>query len=180
MTSASPGLVAASATGKQVQPDRATGGLRWGISTADSARLSSRARVLENQKPVGSVRRLLCQPNRRARTVAAVPPLRRSRALHPPDVIITGFCCLEADIMRTLTVASILLGTVVLGTGAASAAPWCTEYGGSGRGGSNCGFCSFEQCMANAWGNGGFCRRNAFEDPYWTGRTTYRRYRRGD
>jgi hypothetical protein len=44
----------------------------------------------------------------------------------------------------------------------------------------NCGFYSFEQCMANAWGNGGFCRRNAFEDPYWTGRTTYRRYRRGD
>src|SRR5438034_834850 len=70
-------------------------------------------------------------------------------------------------VMRTLTVASILLGTVVLGTGAASAALWCTEYGGSGRGGSNCGFYSFEQCMANAWGNGGFCRRNAFEDPYW-------------
>ena len=74
----------------------------------------------------------------------------------------------------------ILLTTLVLGTDAASAAPWCTEYGGSGRGGSNCGFYSFEQCMANAWGNGGFCRRNAFEDPYWTGRTTYRRYRRGD
>jgi hypothetical protein len=54
------------------------------------------------------------------------------------------------------------------------------KYGGSGRGGSNCGFYSFERCMANAWGNGGFCRRNAFEDPYWTGRTTYRRYRRGD
>jgi hypothetical protein len=86
----------------------------------------------------------------------------------------------EEEIMRTLAMASIFLGTVVLGTDAASAAPWCTEYGGSGRGGSNCGFYSFEQCMANAWGNGGFCRRNAFEDPYWTGRTTYRRYRRGD
>ena len=67
--------------------------------------------------------------------------------------------------MRTFAIASILLGTFVLGTGTAGAAPWCTEYGGSGRGGSNCGFYSFEQCMANAWGNGGFCRRNAFEDP---------------
>jgi len=27
-----------------------------------------------------------------ARTVAAVPPLRRSQALHPPDVMVTGFC----------------------------------------------------------------------------------------
>ena len=53
--------------------------------------------------------------------------------------------------MRTFAMASILLTTLVLGTDAASAAPWCTEYGGSGRGGSNCGFYCFEQCMANAW-----------------------------
>ena len=38
--------------------------------------------------------------------------------------------------MRTFAMASILLTTLVLGTDAASAAPWCTEYGGSGRGGS--------------------------------------------
>jgi hypothetical protein len=35
---------------------------------------------------------ILRQPNRRARTVAAVPPLRRSQARHPPDVMITRFC----------------------------------------------------------------------------------------
>ncbi len=81
--------------------------------------------------------------------------------------------------MRSFATASILLATLVLGTDAASAAPWCTEYGGGRGGGSNCGFYSFEQCMANAWGNGSFCRRNAFEDPYWTGRTVQRRYRRG-
>jgi hypothetical protein len=81
--------------------------------------------------------------------------------------------------MRMAAVLFILFTTLSLGTDAASAAPWCTEYGGSGRGGTNCGFYSFEQCMANAWGNGGFCRRNAFEDPYWTGRTVQRRYRRG-
>jgi hypothetical protein len=46
--------------------------------------------------------------------------------------------------------------------------------------GSNCGFYSFEQCMAKPGANGGFCRRNAFEDPYCTGHTTYTRYRRGD
>jgi hypothetical protein len=34
--------------------------------------------------------------------------------------------------------------------------------------------------MANAAGNGGFCRQNQFENPYWTGRTVQRRYRRGD
>jgi hypothetical protein len=43
--------------------------------------------------------------------------------------------------------------------------------------GSNCGFYSFEQCMAKPGANGGFCRRNAFEDPYCTGHTTYTRYR---
>ena len=60
--------------------------------------------------------------------------------------------------MRSFATASILLATLVLGTDAASAAPWCTEYGGTGRsGGSNCGFYSYQQCVANAWGNGGFC-----------------------
>jgi hypothetical protein len=33
--------------------------------------------------------------------------------------------------MRTFAIAPILLGTIVLGTDATSAAPWCTEYGGS-------------------------------------------------
>jgi hypothetical protein len=73
--------------------------------------------------------------------------------------------------MRSFATTSILLATLVLGTDAASAAPWCTEYGGGRSGGSNCGFYSFDQCMANAWGNGSFCRSNAIEDPYWTGRT---------
>ena len=41
---------------------------------AELARLSGDAGLLENQKPVGSVRRLLRQPNRQARTVAALAP----------------------------------------------------------------------------------------------------------
>jgi uncharacterized protein DUF3551 len=38
---------------------------------------------------------------------------------------------------------------------------WCAYYGG-GRGGagSNCGFYSWDQCMAALSGNGGMCARN--------------------
>jgi hypothetical protein len=41
--------------------------------------------------------------------------------------------------------------------------PWCAYYGGGmfgGGGGANCGFTSFEQCMATVNGIGGFCDRN--------------------
>jgi hypothetical protein len=38
--------------------------------------------------------------------------------------------------------------------------PWCAQMGG-GRGGSrNCGFWTYEQCMATLWGNGGYCIAN--------------------
>ena len=36
--------------------------------------------------------------------------------------------------------------------------PWCAHY--SGRGGRNCGFTTFDQCMATVRGIGGICRRN--------------------
>jgi hypothetical protein len=43
--------------------------------------------------------------------------------------------------------------------------PWC-EYLGSGMGGArNCGFVSYEQCMASAFGNGGDCRPNTLYTP---------------
>jgi hypothetical protein len=39
--------------------------------------------------------------------------------------------------------------------------PWCAIYsGGAVSGGTNCGFISFEQCMATARGLGSFCYRN--------------------
>jgi hypothetical protein len=38
--------------------------------------------------------------------------------------------------------------------------PWCAYYGGQMGGSSNCGFVSFEQCMATLSGMGGFCDRN--------------------
>jgi hypothetical protein len=39
--------------------------------------------------------------------------------------------------------------------------PWCAIYtGGAVGGGTNCGFVSYEQCMATARGLGSFCYRN--------------------
>jgi hypothetical protein len=38
--------------------------------------------------------------------------------------------------------------------------PWCAYYGGKEGGGTNCGFATYEQCMAALSGNGGFCNRN--------------------
>ena len=37
---------------------------------------------------------------------------------------------------------------------------WCANY--SGTGGTNCGFYSFQQCMAAVSGAGGFCTPNGF------------------
>jgi hypothetical protein len=39
--------------------------------------------------------------------------------------------------------------------------PWCAHYsGGRAGGGMNCGFVSFEQCLATVRGMGGFCIQN--------------------
>jgi hypothetical protein len=39
--------------------------------------------------------------------------------------------------------------------------PWCALYnGGAAGGGTNCGFVSFQQCMATASGLGSFCSQN--------------------
>jgi hypothetical protein len=35
--------------------------------------------------------------------------------------------------------------------------PWCADYA---SGASNCGFVTFEQCLATLSGMGGFCNRN--------------------
>jgi len=41
--------------------------------------------------------------------------------------------------------------------------PWCSYYT-NGRG-TNCGFYSYEQCMANVSGIGGYCQRNLAYPP---------------
>ncbi len=65
--------------------------------------------------------------------------------------------------MRRLILALCIVGgTAALGSSAqAQNYPWCATYGGGSNGGAtNCGFTSFEQCMATVHGMGGFCNRN--------------------
>ena len=40
--------------------------------------------------------------------------------------------------------------------------PWCAAYGGDMSGASNCGFLTWEQCMATVSGVGGACEPNQF------------------
>lgn len=55
---------------------------------------------------------------------------------------------------------------ICAGLGALNAAaqaqnyPWCAYYGGAMSGSANCGFSSYQQCMANVSGIGGSCTRN--------------------
>ena len=53
----------------------------------------------------------------------------------------------------------VFVVTVGIGTHAqAQNYPWCAQY--SGPGGTNCGFTTFQQCMATIAGMGGFCNAN--------------------
>ena len=66
--------------------------------------------------------------------------------------------------MHKIAVVSIMFAALCLSTIGAHAAPWCAQY--SGKGGSNCGFHSFQQCQAAVSGRGGFCMQNPFERRY--------------
>jgi Protein of unknown function (DUF3551) len=41
--------------------------------------------------------------------------------------------------------------------------PWCAQY--SGDGGMNCGFATFQECLAEVSGVGGFCTQNNTYQP---------------
>jgi len=64
--------------------------------------------------------------------------------------------------MKTcLLILRILTCTVMLGSVAdAQNYPWCAQYSGDMGGAMNCGFVSFDQCMATVRGIGGFCIQN--------------------
>ncbi len=67
-----------------------------------------------------------------------------------------------------LFVLGILVGIAAIGTRAeAQNYPWCAYYSGGDDdgGGTNCGFTTFEQCMATVSGIGGFCMRNTQYQP---------------
>lgn len=61
-----------------------------------------------------------------------------------------------------LLVFAVVASTTALGTTAqAQNYPWCAQYTGRGFDGAmNCGFTSFQQCLADVSGIGGFCVRN--------------------
>ncbi|MDQ2083704.1 DUF3551 domain-containing protein [Xanthobacteraceae bacterium Astr-EGSB] len=40
--------------------------------------------------------------------------------------------------------------------------PWCAELRDRTGSSTNCGFTSYDQCMASVSGVGGFCRENSF------------------
>jgi hypothetical protein len=58
-----------------------------------------------------------------------------------------------------LCLVGALIVTTALGTPAhAQNYPWCAYYSGRALGGaSNCGFTTFQQCLATVSGIGGFC-----------------------
>jgi Protein of unknown function (DUF3551) len=58
-------------------------------------------------------------------------------------------------------VLSVAVVTVFVGTRAeAQNYPWCSIYSGSMGGSQNCGFSTYQQCMENVSGIGGFCQLN--------------------
>jgi hypothetical protein len=74
------------------------------------------------------------------------PPSRKSAAL-------------EEAMTKLIGGAALLFALAGTGSGA-QAGPWCAFYDPSTY---NCGFHSFEQCLATVRGAGGWCRPNFFE-----------------
>jgi hypothetical protein len=62
--------------------------------------------------------------------------------------------------MKKLIGGAALLFLVAGTESGAQAAPWCAFYDASTY---NCGFHTFEQCLATIRGAGGWCRPNFFE-----------------
>ena len=63
--------------------------------------------------------------------------------------------------MRYLLVLAIAIAALSIGTRARKPQnyPWCAHYD-KGDGGMNCGFTSFQQCLEDVRGIGGFCEQN--------------------
>src|SRR5215510_5448482 len=90
------------------------------------------------------------------------PGITPSAPCYAKTASIGGAVVQEAT-MRTIPIVAIIFAAFLLSSVEGNAAPWCANYGGARGGGSNCGFHTFEQCLAAKSGNGGFCDRNPFE-----------------
>ena len=58
--------------------------------------------------------------------------------------------------------------------------PWCAQYYDSNSGTTNCGFVSYEQCMATARGAGAWCVQNPWYLAYGEGGKKARNVGRGE
>jgi hypothetical protein len=63
------------------------------------------------------------------------------------------------------TLAAAFALIVLADTASAQNYPWCAQYGWHGGGGRNCGFSTWQQCMATVSGVGGYCEPNAMYQP---------------
>jgi hypothetical protein len=77
--------------------------------------------------------------------------------------------------MRNLTGGLILSLMALAPATGAKAAPWCAFYDSSTY---NCGFHTYQQCLATISGVGGWCRQNFFEGPGSDRKPSNRRQRR--
>jgi hypothetical protein len=69
----------------------------------------------------------------------------------------------------SLAIAAALALSALLPSREAAAAAYCA-YAGGGRGGGgyeNCGYYTWEQCLAAVSGAGGFCMRNPHDPALW-------------
>jgi hypothetical protein len=75
------------------------------------------------------------------------------------------------DVGQRMKFSFLALGVIAAAGVFASAAEaqnyqWCAEYAGTPDGPVNCGFVTFEQCLATVRGVGGFCvRNNTYQPP---------------
>jgi hypothetical protein len=64
--------------------------------------------------------------------------------------------------MRSLFILTAIAATVLATAAKAQNYPWCALYK---DGAMNCGFTTFQQCLATVSGSGGFCTQNSTYQP---------------
>ena len=75
-----------------------------------------------------------------------------------------------------LSLFGVLFVTAAIGTPAHADGPWCAYYDGHFGGASNCGFYTYQQCLATISGIGGWCQPNTMYAPPPARHRRYRAY----